>query len=408
MFRNFLFRSAGNSRTETTNGTNGANTCRTRVICGAVGGPMWRRQRQISNGYRSALFGAILLAGLIVLGLRAASADAPPGFQDQEAPLLLDYTRAPRYGAVSLATGFWPDPYERSLIAGGPVAVAATALPSHCRGYVTAAPTLRLNWGGSIDALRIAFATAHGDPTLVINDPYGQWICSDDVDGLNPAVTIQRAVAGQYDIWVGTYSAGADHAGTLIISEFTTESTTTWMPTLTTRDYTDLTRGELALVVSPWRNLRRQAGLEAAWVGRVAQGATLELLEGPVIADGMAWWLVYTRETNRKAWISEGGASGQALAPVDARAVCGGADVSRVTIGDQVYVMSSETAANRVRAGASVSHAVVGQLRPGEIATATGGPRCADGYVWWYVVRGDLRGWTAERAPDRFYMAPTR
>jgi hypothetical protein len=59
--------------------------------------------------------------------------------------------------------------------------------------------------------------TASADTTLVINAPDGSWICADDVNGVNPAVSINAA--GQYDVFVGSYDGGL-HAGTLEVTEY--------------------------------------------------------------------------------------------------------------------------------------------------------------------------------------------
>ena len=58
----------------------------------------------------------------------------------------------------------------------------------------------------------------------VVNDANGNWICNDDANGLNPAVEINNPAAGQYDIWVGSYSSGTFVAGTLAVSEIGTSS----------------------------------------------------------------------------------------------------------------------------------------------------------------------------------------
>jgi hypothetical protein len=48
---------------------------------------------------------------------------------------------------------------------------------------------------------------ARDDTVLLVNTPDGEWHCNDDYSGLNPALTFEAPQEGQYDIWVGTYSA---------------------------------------------------------------------------------------------------------------------------------------------------------------------------------------------------------
>jgi hypothetical protein len=57
------------------------------------------------------------------------------------------------------------------------------------------------------------------DATLVINDGEGNWYCNDDGAGLNPVVDLQDAPAGHYDIWIGSYAAGTNVEGQLLITE---------------------------------------------------------------------------------------------------------------------------------------------------------------------------------------------
>jgi hypothetical protein len=51
------------------------------------------------------------------------------------------------------------------------------------------------------------YVEARDDTVLLVNTPDGEWHCNDDYSGLNPALTFEAPQEGQYDIWVGTYSA---------------------------------------------------------------------------------------------------------------------------------------------------------------------------------------------------------
>jgi hypothetical protein len=130
----------------------------------------------------------------------------------------LDYNAQPNYGTVSLQGGFTPDPYNVSLRAGGNL--AAQNLSSSCRGMITSAPDVRLNF--SAGSLPLVISVNSGsDTTLVVNGPDGSWYCDDDggVNGLNPALRWNSPQSGRYEIWVGTYSSGSSQPATLSISE---------------------------------------------------------------------------------------------------------------------------------------------------------------------------------------------
>lgn len=134
---------------------------------------------------------------------------------------------ASNFGAVDLTAGFLPDPHTVPVVSGATasdaVEVASLGLSpmnaGACRGYVTSRPDYILHFSPG-QHLRI-FVDAPGDTTLVVNDGRGNWWCSDDDGGnLNPSIDIPNPSGGQYDIWVGSYRAGANIRGALHVSEF--------------------------------------------------------------------------------------------------------------------------------------------------------------------------------------------
>lgn len=129
-----------------------------------------------------------------------------------------DYTLDPTFGDVTLAGGFTPDPYTVALVAGGDIDAGAAGLGDSCYGYIAEAPDFRLYYTPGGYPLFIS-ALSDTDTTLIINAPDGQWYCDDDGAGYpNPMVTFDNPMAGQYDIWIGTYGGGTADA-TLQISE---------------------------------------------------------------------------------------------------------------------------------------------------------------------------------------------
>jgi len=135
----------------------------------------------------------------------------------------LNFNAAPNYGTMNLEAGFDNDPRIVSLSAGGDI--SASNLSSSCSGFITSAPDVRLNYtAGSVLPLIISVA-ANSDTTLVINGPDGQWYCNDDggVNGLNPAVRFNSPQSGRYEIWVGTYRAGAVQPARLHVSEVSSQ-----------------------------------------------------------------------------------------------------------------------------------------------------------------------------------------
>lgn len=85
---------------------------------------------------------------------------------------------------------------------------------SGCSGYITnGRPTAAVTVSG--DGPLAIYAVSGADATMLVQDPRGQWHCSDDANGSNPAVTFARAAPGRYVVWVGTFSPNAPAEATL-------------------------------------------------------------------------------------------------------------------------------------------------------------------------------------------------
>jgi serine protease Do len=146
---------------------------------------------------------------------RIASATSAPVIEGGQ----LDFTQDPTFGLEALSAGFSPDPYRLEMVSGGEVAVEY--LGAGCAGFAAVSPDFRLNWTGRSAQLRFFFSTSGGgDTTLLVNQPDGSWLCNDDSEGsLDPMIALSDPAEGQYDIWVGSYEAGAFVAGELFVTE---------------------------------------------------------------------------------------------------------------------------------------------------------------------------------------------
>jgi hypothetical protein len=128
----------------------------------------------------------------------------------------LDVSLPANFGVVNLGAGFSPDPYMRSITAGGSVSVQDVS--SNCRGYASAAPDIELNYSAGGYQLNL-YSKSDTDVTLIVNAPDGSWWCSDDAYGTNPHVNFSNPQSGTYDIWIGTYRSGTMPESVLYISE---------------------------------------------------------------------------------------------------------------------------------------------------------------------------------------------
>jgi protease YdgD len=117
----------------------------------------------------------------------------------------------PTFGVFSVQSGFLPETNWVSLLAGGDVRSEYTdrALGVRCAGYFADAPDFRVFYTPGDKPLSF-YVEAREDTVLLVNSPDGEWHCNDDSSGLNPALTFDAPLEGQYDVWVGTFSAVQD------------------------------------------------------------------------------------------------------------------------------------------------------------------------------------------------------
>jgi len=128
----------------------------------------------------------------------------------------LDPGAEPNYGFADLGDGFAPAPFTVAVVAGGDIPASVVG---DCAGFVTRQPDFRLNWNGG-GFLRFAVRAPGGeDATLVVYQPDGNFYCNDDTFGLNPAVDVFDAPAGEYAVWVGTFREDNYFEAQLFISQ---------------------------------------------------------------------------------------------------------------------------------------------------------------------------------------------
>jgi hypothetical protein len=149
---------------------------------------------------------------LAILAVAAAGSAAIPSAVAQ------NVNAEPNYGTINLRSGFLPDPRIIALQSGGDIDVSR--LNNNCRGYITNAPDVRLNYTAGSLPLYISVDSS-ADTTLVINGPDGEWYCDDDggTRGLNPSIRFETPQSGRYEIWVGTYGGPQLRNARLHISE---------------------------------------------------------------------------------------------------------------------------------------------------------------------------------------------
>lgn len=134
----------------------------------------------------------------------------------------LNVRGTPNFGARSIAPGFTPDPMRISVVSGGTVDISQAGHGAGCTGFATSQPDFNFTLTGTSAFLRVYVDAVQGnkDTTLVINTANGRWLCNDDSNGgTNPAIDLQGAGPGLYNVWIGSYESGVQARGRLNVTE---------------------------------------------------------------------------------------------------------------------------------------------------------------------------------------------
>ena len=200
----------------------------------------------------------VSLASLVlgsVLGVNDARADEP------------DASLKPNYGSVTLKAGFNPDPFTKTLTAGGSIKTKLGGVTAH----VSKAPDFKLHYTAGSYPLRI-YVESKGDTTLLVNLPDGTWVANDDRGrDKNPQIFIEKPKSGRYDIWVGTFGPKNVDA-TLKISELTADKAKPAKPAA---------QRLIVCTTVDWVQVDLDAGLR--WFGRDVPG----MREAPETKDSL-------------------------------------------------------------------------------------------------------------------------
>ena len=89
------------------------------------------------------------------------------------------------------------------------------------------------------------------------------------------------------------------------------------------------------------------------------------------------------------------------------RTVCPNTYPTRLQKGGRAYVIPTPPQPNRIRNSPSKSATLIGSIQPGEKMSILDWPRCADGWIWWYIqADGGVVGWTSEGDANGYWLAP--
>lgn len=158
--------------------------------------------------------------------------------------------------------------------------------------------------------------------------------------------------------------------------------------------------------------LRTAPGLDAASVGRLAGGTQVQVLAGPICADGYTWWQIAAAD-GLIGWAAEGQGGIYYLEPVrlpapspdPADTSCALVLLPPGAIGEQLRVTHAG-APLEARAHPAADAALRGRWTAGALLTIQAGPLCRGGRWWWRVTGPDGRtGWIVSGDSLQLYVA---
>ncbi|MCB9452222.1 MAG: SH3 domain-containing protein [Anaerolineaceae bacterium] len=153
--------------------------------------------------------------------------------------------------------------------------------------------------------------------------------------------------------------------------------------------------------------VRAEAGLSGLVLTVAPEGALVDVMAGPVCADGYNWWQIQVPVVGftYTGWVAEGLPGGAAwMGPEVEPSVC--APALPMSIGTMGYVNYKDMSPKHLRTGPSLSAATIVRLLDGIGFEVIGGPVCADSYNWWQVriLTTDVVGWLSEGGPPAYWI----
>lgn len=91
------------------------------------------------------------------------------------------------------------------VVAGGDIDLATCAdIPG--TGFVVETPDFSIRYDDQGQGRALELRVSAGcDAVLLVNTATGDWLFNDDASGTDPALRIEAAPSGRYDVWVGTF-----------------------------------------------------------------------------------------------------------------------------------------------------------------------------------------------------------
>ncbi len=150
-------------------------------------------------------------------------------------------------------------------------------------------------------------------------------------------------------------------------------------------------------------NVRQRPGIDQLRIGKLAPGALVQVLEGPIKSPPYRWWRVRDKR-GLEGWVADSDGQDEWLSPQIGEP----RPVNRPVVrGDEVVVTTQKGNVLTVRFEAGLDSVVARRLRAGTRLKVVDGPVDVDGYRWWQVVDQEgRRGWAAEGDQETRWLTP--
>jgi SH3-like domain-containing protein len=244
------------------------------------------------------------------------------------------------------------------------------------------------------------------DPLVVLVDPDGESLISDDDSGVNLNSVIRNytlPVAGTYTLLISQAgAAGTGEVELAVMFDGVLRSTNPDNPSI--RDtfvIYNLYIGDTAEVFTTAGdrlNLRSGPGTNYEIIDRLELGERVTLVDGPLKnedGDGYAWWLIRT-DDGTEGWAVERVVTEQTLQLA-------------LMSGEDAYVTGGEDLLN-VRGEPTRSSDIAFQLEDGvQVTLLDEAPVTADNLRWWHIRDAEGReGWAVDRIGIERTLVPVR
>ncbi len=223
-----------------------------------------------------------------------------------------DPGREPLYGETTLGADFGLAPFTVQILGGGRNQVADYISAADCQGFVAEAPDFSVLLSESLADVWFSLHSP-ADMLLLINGADGAWHCS-----AAARIAFEYALAGLYDVWVGSAEEGNYAAGILAVSQavpadagrFTIDTSCPGLPA------TDLRLGARAYVAAASNALYAVPETAATQLFDAPAGTALTLVGGPVCREEERWWRTELGDGSR-GWLRDGAEAARWLALAD-------------------------------------------------------------------------------------------